>query len=175
MHDAAGTEIGGDTQRIVLPAGAQPDAAALAGPMRVEAPKLAALIEDTAPVEHQSTRRLLVRAIAGAPGDGARSLKRSLAFVLKQSGAALTDDPQTPDTVAVAGTVETRPIAPDQDHIKILWHVLKPDGSEAGVITQENDVPRAVIEGQWGDIAMAVAEAAAPDLLRVVATVPEGK
>ena len=175
MHDAAGTEIGGDTQRIVLPAGAQPDATALAGPMRGEAPKLAALIEDTAPVEHQSTRRLLVRAIAGAPGDGAKSLKRSLAFVLKQSGVALTDDPQTPDTVAVAGTVEARPISPDQDHIKILWHVLKPDGSEAGVITQENDVPRTVIEGQWGDLAMAVAEAAAPDLLRVVATVPESK
>jgi hypothetical protein len=175
LRDAAGVEIGGDTQRAMLRPDAAPDAAALAGSMRDEAPKLAALIEDTAPVEHQSTRRLLVRAIEGAPGDGAKSLRRSLAFLLKQSGAALTDDPQTPDTVAIAGTVEVRPVPPDLDHIRILWHVLKPDGSEAGVITQENDVPRVVIEGQWGDIGMAVAEAAAPDLLRVVATVPDGK
>jgi hypothetical protein len=174
MRDAAGTEIGADVQRVSLPPGIEPDPAVLAGPMRAEAPKLAALIQDQAPVEHAGTRHLQIRSIDGAPGDGATSLKRALTFLLKRNGAALTEDGKTPDTVAITCTVETKRAANDQDHIKILWHVLKPDGSEVGVVTQENDVPRAVIEGHWGDIAMAVADAAAPDILRVASTVPQG-
>jgi hypothetical protein len=174
MRDAAGREVGRETGHILLPQGADPDPAALAAKMRETAPKLAALIQDTAMDEHQPTRRLLIREIAGAPGDGAKSLKRSLVFLLSRSGIPLTDDAQHPDTVAVAGTVETHPGAAGQDHIKILWHVLKPDGSEAGIVTQENDVPHAVVTGQWGDMAMAVADAAAPDILRVAETVPKG-
>jgi hypothetical protein len=169
LRNAAGAEIGSDTQQVPLAD------AALAGSMRGEAPKLAALIQESSPTEHQPTRRLLVRAVEGAPGDGAASLKRALVFLLQRSGTRLTDDPASPDTVAVAGTVETRPGPPGQDHIKIQWHVLTPDGTEAGVIAQENDVPRVVVEGQWGDIAMAVADAAAPDILRVAETVPGGK
>lgn len=174
MRDSAGTEIGTDVQRMSLRPGIQPDPAVLAGPMRAEAPKLAALIQDQAPVEHAGTRHLMIRSIAGAPGDGATSLKRALTFLLKRNGAALTEDAKTPDTIAIACTIEAKPAANGQDHIKILWHVLKPDGSEVGVVTQENDVPRAAIEGQWGDIAMAVADAAAPDILRVASTVPAG-
>ncbi|MGB8840579.1 MAG: hypothetical protein WCC64_05880 [Aliidongia sp.] len=171
LRNAAGADIGNDTQQVPLPLAD----ATLAGSMRGEAPKLAALIQESTPAEHQPTRRLLVRAVEGAPGDGASSLKRALVFLLQRSGTRLTDDPATADTVAVAGTVEARPGPPGQDHIKILWHVLTPDGREAGVIAQENDVPRAVVEGQWGDIAMAVADAAAPDILRVAETVPGGK
>ena len=173
LRDAAGTEIGGETQRLALPPGDDPGQATLAGPMHGVAPKLAALIQDSAPDEHRPTRHLLIRDIEGAPGDGAKSLKRSLAYLLKQNGIPLTEDTQAADTVAIAGTIETKPGAAGQDHIKILWHVLKPDGSEAGVITQENEVPHAVVTGQWGDMAMAVASAAAPDLLRVAGTVPE--
>jgi hypothetical protein len=174
MRDAAGKELGRESGRVVLPPGADPDAAALAVPMRAVAPKLAALIQDSAPDEQLPTRHLLVREIQGAPGDGGKALKRSLVFLLKRSGIPLTDDAQHPDTVAVAAAVETHPAAAGQDHIKIMWHVLKPDGSEAGVITQENDVPHTIVTGQWGDMAMAVADAAAPDILRVAETVPKG-
>jgi hypothetical protein len=171
LRNAAGSEIGSDTQHVPMPL----SESALAGSMRGEAPKLAALIQDSGPAEHQPSRRLLIRTVEGAPGDGATSLKRALVFLLQRSGTRLTDDPASPDTVTIAGTVETRPGPPGQDHIKILWHVLKPDGGEAGVIAQENDVPHAVIERQWGDIAMAVADAAAPDILHVAETVPDGK
>jgi hypothetical protein len=173
LRNAAGAEITRQTQH--LPAGAGFDATALAGPMRGVAPGLADRLQDWAPEERKPTRRLLVRDITGAPGDGAKALKRALVFLLKRAGAALTEDGAGSDTVAVAGTVEAGPGPADQDHIKILWHVLTPAGGEAGVITQENDVPRAVAEGQWGDIAMAVADAAAPDILRVVESVPEGR
>jgi hypothetical protein len=173
LRNAAGTEITRETQHLA--AGAGFDAAALAGPMRGEAPKFADRLQDWAPEERKPTRHLLVRDVTGAPGDGAKALKRALVFLLKRSGTALTEDSKSPDTVAVAGTVEAQPGPADQDHIKILWHVLTPDGGEAGVITQENDVPRAVVEGQWGDIAMAVADAAAPDILRVAEAVPESK
>ena len=173
MRDATGNEIGSETQRLSLPEGEVPSPTYLAGPMHGVAPKLATLIQDAAPLERQPTRHLLIRDIDGAPGDGARALKRSLIYLLKQNGTPLTEDIHAPDTVAVAGTVEAKPAATGQDHIKILWHVLKPDGTEAGVITQENDVPHAAIAGQWGDMAMAVANAAAPDILRVAATVPE--
>jgi hypothetical protein len=171
LRNAAGSEIGGDTQHVPLPL----SAATLAGSMRGEAPKLAALIQESGPSEHQPSRHLLVRAVEGAPGDGATALKRALVFLLQRSGTRMTDDPASPDTVTVAGTVEARPGPPGQDHIRILWHVLKPDGGEAGVITQENDVPRVVVEGQWGDMAMAVADAAAADILRVAETVPGEK
>ena len=173
LRDAAGTELGGETQRLALAADDMPNAAALAGPMHGVAPKLAALIQESAPEEHKSTRHLLIHDIDGAPGDGAKSLKRSLIYLLKQNGIPLTEDPQAPDTVAVACAIENKPGTGNLDHIKIHWRILKPDGSEAGVVNQENDVPHALITGQWGDLAMAVASAAAPDLLRVAGTVPE--
>jgi|HubBroStandDraft_1064217.scaffolds.fasta_scaffold00564_14 hypothetical protein len=175
LRNAAGAEIGRETERLSLPAGTEPDPAALVEPMRGAATKLAALLQESVPEEHRPTRHLLVRSIVNAPGDGGKSLKRALVFLLQRAGTPLTDDAQAPDTVAIAGAVEVQPIPPDQDHIKILWHVLKPDGGEAGVITQENTVPRAAIENQWGDIAMAVADAAAPDILRVAETVPGAK
>jgi len=174
IRDAAGTELGGETQRLTLSSDDVPAPAVLAGPMHSLAPKLAALIQDSAPTEHQPTRHLLIRDIDGAPGDGAKSLKRSLIYLLKQNGIPLTEDPNAPDTVAVACAIETKPGSGNLDHIKIHWRILKPDGSEAGVVNQENDVPHAMINAQWGDLAMAVASAAAPDLLRVAGTVPQG-
>ncbi len=173
LRDAAGTPLGGETQRLTLAADDTPSPAMLAGPMHGIAPKLAALIQESAPEEHKSTRHLLIRDIDGAPGDGAKSLKRSLIYLLKQNGIPLTEDPQSPDTVAVACLIESKPGSGNLDHIKIHWRILKPDGSEAGVVNQENDVPHALITGQWGDLAMAVAAAAAPDLLRVAGSVPE--
>jgi hypothetical protein len=177
MRNAAGIEIGSDSQHIAVPLGEFPDdqapqvTAALGAAASAAAPELAELIENQAPKEREPSRHLLVRDVEGAPGDGSKSLKRALLFLLKRDGTALTDDASRPDTVTIAGTVDATPAASAQDHLKIQWHVLAPDGSEAGVVSQENDVPVKAIEGQWGDLAMAVATAAAPDITRVAATV----
>lgn len=178
MRDAAGVEIGTDTQHIALSVDGLPDGqapqvtAALGTAAGTAAPELAELIENQAPKEREPSRHLLVRDVEGAPGDGSKALKRALLFLLKRDGTVLTDDASRPDTVTIAGTVAATPVASAQDHLKIQWHVLAPDGSEAGIVSQENDVPAKAIEGQWGDLAMAVATAAAPDITRVAATVP---
>jgi hypothetical protein len=178
MRNAAGVEIGSDSQHIALSLDGLPDdqapqvTAALGAAASAAAPELAELIENQAPKEREPSRHLLVRTVEGAPGDGSKALQRALLFLLKRDGTVLTDDASRPDTVTIAGTVAATPAAPAQDHLKIQWHVLAPDGSEVGIVSQENDVPAQAIEGQWGDLAMAVATAAAPDITRVAATVP---
>jgi hypothetical protein len=178
MRNAAGVEIGSESQHINVPLAGLPDdqapqvTAALGATASAAAPELAASIQDQTSKQREPSRHLLVRDVEGAPGDGGKALKRALLFLLKRDGTALTDDVSRPDTVTIAGTVDAIPAATAQDHLKIQWHVLAPDGSEAGVISQENDVPAKAIEGQWGDLAMAVATAAAPDITRVAATVP---
>ena len=50
------------------------------------------------------------------------------------------------------------------------------DGAEIGTVGQENDVPKGLLDGPWGDVAYSVAIAAADGLAQLIARgAPEGK
>jgi hypothetical protein len=46
-------------------------------------------------------------------------------------------------------------------HVNIISHVRRADGVEVGTVGQENDVPKGLLDGPWGDLAYNVAIGAA--------------
>jgi hypothetical protein len=52
------------------------------------------------------------------------------------------------------------PGPPTKQHVKIVWKVRRADGTEIGTVGQENDVPKGMLEGPWGDLAYNIAVAA---------------
>ena len=88
----------------------------------------------------------------------------------------MLDDPSAKADVILDGEVTIAPVKPDKQHVKIVWHVRRADGAEIGTVGQENDVPKGLLDGAWGDVAYSVAIAGADGLLQVIARVaPDGK
>ena len=88
----------------------------------------------------------------------------------------MLDDPSAKADVILDGEVTIAPVKPDKQHVKIVWHVRRGDGAEIGTVGQENDVPKGLLDGAWGDVAYSVAIAGADGLLQVIArAAPEGK
>jgi hypothetical protein len=76
----------------------------------------------------------------------------------------------------VVGDVAVSPVKPDKQHVKIVWHVRRADGAEIGTVGEENDVPKGMLDGPWGDLAYGVAIAAGDGLMQLVARgAPEPK
>ncbi|HVJ53048.1 MAG TPA: hypothetical protein VM689_11320 [Aliidongia sp.] len=176
MRAADGTEIGTDQQQDTVPAAewAAGSGTVLDEAVHREAPRLAAMVQVSVGEEHKPTRQVFVRLVEGATGDGDKALPRALVYLLKRGGVTVTADEHAADTVTIAGKVAVTPVDPSQQHVAITWRVLKPDGSEAGQVKQENDIPRGTLDGNWGDVAMAVASSALQEIVHVVNSVPGG-
>ncbi len=174
LRDRDGKTIGEDLQKAELPAAQWQSGAApgLADLGKAEAARFVPLMVEAPPVEVKTGRTVFVRAVTGAPGDGGTSLPRAMSFVLQKAELTVTPDAKTPGVVVIDGTVVVKPVPPKEQHVLIDWIVYKPDGSEAGRIKQENTIPGGSLDGQWGDIAMAIASAAADGIVAVVKTLP---
>jgi hypothetical protein len=112
--------------------------------------------------------RVAIDKISGAPGDGATSLAAAVAAVLRHQNLTVTEDDSKAD-VRIAGDVSLAPIAPDQQHVKIVWHVRRADGIEIGTVAQESDTPNGQLDGPWGDVAYSIALAANDGLMQLIA------
>ena len=132
------------------PVGEAPDAA-----------RIAALVQDP-PVAQRDPGKpvLVVPPIEGAPGDGARSLARAMRAALRDAQVETAEGDEAGKWV-LAGRVALGPPKGRQQHIRIVWQVRRPDGKQLPTVVQENDVPAGSLDGAWGDIAWAVASAAA--------------
>jgi hypothetical protein len=172
LQDSKGKTVGERTARFEAEArewesgDAQP-IERLAG---LSAEALAPLLEDEAPVEAAAERRVRVaiRDISGAPGDGPTSLGAAVAAVLRKQDLAIVEKGQPAD-LTIDGEVSVSPVKANQQHVKILWHVRRADGVEIGTAGQENDVPKGLLDGPWGDLAYNVAIAAGDGLMQLVA------
>ena len=69
----------------------------------------------------------------------------------------------------IDGEVSIAPAGPEKQHVKIVWRVRDANGAELGTVGQENDVPRGLLSGPWGDVAYVVAAAAGDGLSQVFA------
>jgi len=56
----------------------------------------------------------------------------------------------------------------DQQQVQIVWIITDAQGREAGRIAQLNDIPAHSLDGHWGEVAMTVAEQAAPGVVEVL-------
>ena len=120
--------------------------------------------------------RIAIRPLSGAPGDGAKSLANAIATVLKRQDLTVIDNANAKADVILDGQVTVATVKPDKQHVKIVWHVRRADGVEVGTVGQENDVPKGMLDGPWGDVAYSVAIAGADGLMQVIARAgPERK
>ena len=120
--------------------------------------------------------RIAIRPLSGAPGDGAKSLANAIAIVLKRQDLTVIDNANAKADVILDGQVTVATVKPDKQHVKIVWHVRRADGVEVGTVGQENDVPKGMLDGPWGDVAYSVAIAGADGLMQVIARAgPERK
>jgi len=183
LQDSGGRSVGERTARLEAPARAwdSGDDNIIASLAEASAAEIAPLLADeTAPAAAEAAEggrtRIAIRPVSGAPGDGAKSLANAIATVLKRQDLAVLDDPSAKADVILDGEVTIAPVKPDKQHVKIVWHVRRGDGAEIGTVGQENDVPKGLLDGAWGDVAYSVAIAGADGLLQVIARVaPEGK
>jgi hypothetical protein len=172
LVDAKGKTIGepavkADAKSAEWDSGGEAAIEQLAG---LTADKLAPLLEDEAPVEAPvgGGARVAVGKISGAPGDGNNSLATAVAAILKHQDLTMVEDRQKAD-LYVEAEVTLSAAKADKQHVKIVWHVRRADGAEIGTVGQENDVPKGLLDGSWGDLAYSVAIAAGDGLMQLVA------
>lgn len=173
LRDAKGRVVGERSEQVAATAAdwQQGSDDAVARLAAASADALAPLVAGKPPVEVAGDDRLRVRVgpVGGAPGDGDQSLANALAAVLKRQDLNIVDDAKAGADVTVAAQVTITPAKADKQHVKIVWSVRRANGSEVGTVGQENDVPRAMLNAPWGDLAYSVALAAESGILQVVA------
>jgi hypothetical protein len=161
---AATASSGPLAPRAIPPSGAAPaqSASSRQGAARAPAPP---------PARPRPARsvRLFVGAVTGAPGDGGAALARAIRFFLgRRNIAVISARREKPDFV-LDGNVAVGAEAAGMEHIKVLWRLLRPDGSEIGTVAQQNEVPARLLEGSWGDLAYLIADAAQQGILELLA------
>jgi hypothetical protein len=179
LYDAEGRTVGEHSARVEgeprdWGSGEAPAIQRLAG---LSAEGLAPLLEEEAPVVAAAggRTRVAIRQIVGAPGDGATSLAAAVTAVLKKQDLAIVDSGQPAD-LYVDGEVNVSAVKANAQHVKIVWRVRRADGAEIGTADQENDVPKGLLDGPWGDLAYNVAVAVGDGLMQLVARgAPERK
>ena len=110
---------------------------------------------------------VVVAPVAGAPGDGQRSLTTALKKRLYAGGIKLANG--TADNVyMVKGSVVLSDASGGKQSIRIDWLVLDPSGRKLGTVSQQNTIPRGSLNGPWGAVADAAAGAAAVGIIKLL-------
>jgi len=172
LRDAAGQIVNQHSNRVTAPARAWAagDDAPITQLAAASADVLASLVTEATPKEQQQASgrvRVAVRNVGGAPGDGDGSLATSMTAVLRHADVDIVDAKTGKPDLTVDANVVVEPKA-NQQHVKIVWHVARANGSEVGTVVQENDLPRGRLDGPWGDIAYNVAIAAGSGIMQLV-------
>jgi len=110
---------------------------------------------------------VVVAPVAGAPGDGTRSLTTALKKRLYAGGVKLANG-TTANVYMVKGTVSLTDASGGKQSIRIDWQVLDPSGKKLGTVSQQNTIPRGSLNGPWGAIADAAAGAAATGIIKLL-------
>lgn len=115
--------------------------------------------------------QLVVGRVKGAPGDGNVALAFAIKTALMAKGVRMAPARaktvwQIDCSVAVVRLNET------EDRVRLVWRLRDPERREAGVLEQENPVPRGRLRGKWGDVATFAAEAAADGIWQILQQIP---
>jgi hypothetical protein len=109
--------------------------------------------------------KMFVAPVTGAPGDGNAQLTRQMKAAL--AAQSLQIDERRGD-ITVAGQVMIVPIAGKQERVEIQW-IVTDSGGERARIVQLNEINAGMLNRNWGDVAVVVAEEAAAGIKDVVA------
>jgi hypothetical protein len=136
---------------------------------------IAAAVQDptTVAVEPSEPKeqRLYLSPVAGAPGNGGPVLRRAMSAALRSARLPLA--PELDDrALVIAGSVHVAPPESGRQQVEIVWSVLDPAGSEVAKLTQSNAVPAGTLDGDWGEIAPLIAQAAVPGIVDMLRRLP---
>ena len=110
---------------------------------------------------------LAIGEVTGIPADEGRALSRALEYVLKRAQVQIAA-PSAKPTHRVRAVVALSPprgaSGREVRNIDVRWQVRLPDDTLVGEVRQANDVPVRVLERDWPEIALGVADAAAPSI-----------
>jgi hypothetical protein len=101
--------------------------------------------------------------ISGVPVSEGRALVRALEYTLKRAQVKVAEAADTPTHIVAAAVLIAPPRGPAGREVRkvdVLWVVMHADKSEIGEIRQTNDVPARLIDREWPEIALAVADSA---------------
>ena len=124
------------------------------------APAVAEMLQEEGAVGVDSEQRVAVQPVAGAPGDGPRSLARAMEVALRQANVSVADT-TAGKHFTLSGTVAMAPPVEGKQKVTVSWTLLDPDGGQVGQVKQENAIAAGSLDGHWGDVAYAVAKSAA--------------
>ena len=117
--------------------------------------------------------RMFVPRVSGAPGDGNDQLARQMRAALAAQSLRVDD---VPGDFTVAGQVVMVKLPGNMERVEIQW-VVSDSRGERGRIVQLNEIKAGLLDRNWGDVAVVVAEEAAggvKDLVaRLVGTTPK--
>lgn len=133
------------------------------------APSIAHLVELPAPRAVALNEPLLgLEPVTGAPGDGGSTLMRAMSYELNHAHVALVQKSGDKASFVLAGNVHLSPPEAGKQQVKVSWVLRRSNGAEIGRVDQQNAVPAGSLDGPWGDIAFAVARAAAPGVVALI-------
>jgi hypothetical protein len=110
---------------------------------------------------------VVVAPVAGAPGDGQRSLTTALKKRLYAGGVKLANGTAS-GVYMVKGSIKLVDASGGKQSIRIDWLVLDPSGKKLGTVSQQNTIPKGSLNGPWGAIADAAAGAAADGIIKLL-------
>jgi hypothetical protein len=176
LVDAAGAPIAaaGGPRAVPAAAWARADAATLRAAAEEAAPAIAAmLLRADAAARQVEPGQLVARlptlrlhGVAGAPGDGNHALDRAIRAALAKEGVLVQEGAD--GEFALAGRVDVTALPRRRQRVEITWTVRRADGTELGKVSQLNEVPAGTLDGLWADVALVVAEQAAPGVAEVI-------
>jgi hypothetical protein len=174
LRDPDGTVLGTQEQSFDAPLAAwrAGEPALLKRVAKSAAPKIADLMQDEGTrAAATSDPPVVVRQVRGAPGDGSKSLARAMRTVLRQAKLSVPDGEKTAEgakAFTVDGSVAIAPPGEGKQKVKVTWALFDPEGAQVGQVSQENAVNAGSLDGAWGEVAYAVAGAAADGILALL-------
>ncbi|HZT52014.1 MAG TPA: hypothetical protein VFA22_08775 [Stellaceae bacterium] len=169
VRDAGGAKVGSGTAEAqttmaLWQSGNASLATALAGQAT---PAIVDLVSGEAPLPRDVAAAVRIASVVGAPGDGGTALARAIGTALGRAGVDVAHG-SGKARFSLNCEVELAPQADGKQHVRVRWLLLGGDGKPVGQVAQENDVPAGSLDGPWGDIAYAVAGAAAPGIADLI-------
>jgi hypothetical protein len=132
------------------------------------APEIAKLVSGDAPAPSGGTPALVaLGGVTGAPGDGGTALARAISSALGRAGVEL-GAAGAPSRFALNCEVAVGPADSGKELVTVRW-ILAAGGHPLGQVSQQNTVPAGSLDHDWGDVAYAVAGAAAPGIADLIA------
>lgn len=174
LIDAQGDPVGAFQQRgaVAVAEFSQAEPELLERLARLAAPEIALMVRpNPPPVEAEPEPDgpvLTVLPATGATGDGNTALPLAMKARMRARRVSLAADTADSDYTLV-GAVEVGPEKTGTRALTVEWQLRRDTGELVGRLSQSNPVPTDAIASAWGPLANVIAEAAAPEVVRLMA------